>query len=71
VAYRRLDFVPDLGPRLDRSDHLVQHTKPVLPLTHHRREILVCGNHGLGLRALVGIESAEGILRGEHDMVVG
>ena len=41
----------------------------VLPRRDHRREVLVDGHHGLDLRALVGIEGAERIFRGERDMV--
>ena len=54
---------------IDRSDHLIEDAKPVLPRPHHRREVLVDGHHGLGLRPLVGIECAEGIFRGERDMI--
>ena len=34
-----------------------------------RGEFGVDGHHGLDLRALVGIEGAEGIFRGKRDMV--
>ena len=66
---RGSDLVPDLRPRLDRSDHLVQDTELLLPCLDHRREALVDGHQGLDLRPLVGIECAEGIFRGERDMV--
>ena len=55
--------------RLDRADHLVQHAEPEFPGVHHYREILVDRHHGLDLGPLVGIERAEGVFRGERDMV--
>ena len=69
MADRGFDPVPDLWPWLDRSDHLVEDAKLVLPRFDHRREVLVDGHHGLDLRALIGIQSAEGVFRGERDMV--
>ena len=43
--------------------------EPVLPGLDDRGEFGVDGHHGLDLRALVGIEGAERIFRGERDMV--
>ena len=43
--------------------------EPVFPGLDDRGEFGVDGHHGLDLRALVGIEGAERIFRGERDMV--
>src|SRR5438445_501579 len=53
----------------DGAGHLVQRAEPVFPGVDERGVFGVDGHHGLDLRALVGIESAERIFRGERDMV--
>ena len=69
MSDRGLDVFPHNRPRLDRAGHLVQHAEPVFPGVHDRGEFRIDGHHGLDLRALVGIEGAERIFRGERDMV--
>ena len=68
-SHRSPDTFPHLGPRLDRPDHLVEHAELESPRLHDRLEVPIDGHHGLDLRPLIGIEGAEGIFRGERDMV--
>jgi len=63
------DIVPHQRARLDRADHLVEHAEAILPGLHDRGKFPVDGHHGFDLRALVGIEGAECVFRGERDMV--
>ena len=56
--------------RLDRADHLVEDAEPEFPGLHDRGELLVHRHHGRDLCALVGVECAERIFRGERDMVL-
>ena len=69
MSDRGLDLVPDSGRGSTEPTIWFSDAELVLPRLDHRREVLVDGHHGLDLRALVGIERAEGIFRGERDMV--
>jgi hypothetical protein len=55
----RANLLPHRSLRLDRGDQHVQLAEPALPARHLRRELRIDQQHGVGLRALVGVERAE------------
>ena len=59
--------LPEAAPAAPPSVEPV--AEPVFPSLHDRSEFGIDGHHGLDLRALIGIEGAERIFRGERDMV--